>query len=52
MIQGFFSIMAFEGGLPLGLSELKVTPSFCLPFKIPDDPTATTTYVLYLKIKS
>ena len=23
------------------LSELKVTPSFCFPFKIPDDLTAT-----------
>jgi hypothetical protein len=23
------------------LSKLKVTPSFCFPFKIPDDPTAT-----------
>ena len=23
------------------LSELKVTPSFCFPFKIPDHPTAT-----------
>ena len=26
------------------LSELKVTPSFCFPFKIPDDPTATSMY--------
>ena len=26
--------------LPIS-SELKVTPSFCFPFKIPDDPTAT-----------
>ena len=26
------------------LSELKVTPSFCFPFKIPDDPTATTSH--------
>ena len=28
------------------LSELKFTPSFCFPFKIPDDPTATNTYVI------
>ena len=27
------------------LSELKVTPRFCFPLKIPDDPTATNTYV-------
>ena len=27
------------------LSELKVTPSFCFPFKIPDDPTATINYI-------
>ena len=26
------------------LSELKVTPSFCFPFKIPDNPTATNIY--------
>ena len=29
-------------------SKLKVTPSFCIPFKIPDDPTATSTYLDYL----
>ena len=28
------------------LSESKVTPSFCFPFKIPDDPTATSNYVV------
>jgi hypothetical protein len=27
------------------LSKLKVTPSFCFTFKIPDEPTATTTYL-------
>ena len=27
------------------LSELKVAPSFCFAFKIPDDLTATSTYV-------
>ena len=26
------------------LSKLKVTPSFCFAFKIPDDKTATTQY--------
>ena len=26
------------------LSKLKVTPSYCFPFKIPDDPTATNLY--------
>ena len=27
------------------LSELKVTPSFCSAFKIPDDVTASTKYI-------
>ena len=27
--------------MPPSLSELKVTASFCFPFKIPDDPIAT-----------
>ena len=27
------------------LLELKVTPSFCFPFKIPDNPTATILYI-------
>ena len=27
--------------MPPSLSELKATPSFCFPFKIPDDLTAT-----------
>ena len=34
----------FVKSMPPSLSELKVTPSFCFPFKIPDDPTATNTY--------
>ena len=25
--------------------KLKVTPSFCFAFKIPDDPTATSKYL-------
>ena len=35
----------FVKSMPPSLSELKVTPSFYFPFKIPDDPTATNTYV-------
>ena len=31
----------FVKSMPPSLSELKVTPSFCFPFKIPDDPTAS-----------
>ena len=38
----------FVKSMPPSLSELKVTPSFCFPFKIPDDPTATTNYHLVL----
>ena len=30
------------------LSELKVTPSFCFAFKIPDDVTASIIYPVYL----
>ena len=29
------------------LSELKVTPSFCFAFKIPDDVTASNTYNVF-----
>ena len=32
----------FVKSMPPSLSELKVTPSFGFPFKIPDDPTATS----------
>ena len=32
----------FVKSMQLSLSKLKVTPSFCFPFKIPDDPTATS----------
>ena len=31
----------FVKSMPPSLSELKVTPTFCFAFKIPDDPTAT-----------
>ena len=36
------SIENFVKSMPPSLSELKVTPSFCFPFKIPDDLTATS----------
>ena len=35
------SFEIFVKSMPPSLSELKVTPSFCFAFKIPDDPTAT-----------
>ena len=34
----------FVKSMPPSLLELKVTPSFCFAFKIPDDPTATNKY--------
>ena len=34
----------FVKSMPSSLSELKVTPSFCFSFKIPDDLTATNKY--------
>ena len=39
----------FVKSMPPSLTELKVTPSFCFPFKIPDDPTATNNYI-YINI--
>ena len=39
----------FVKSMPPSLSELKVTPSFCFPIKIRDDPTATNMYV-YLDV--
>ena len=35
----------FVKSMTLSLLELKVTPSFCSAFKIPDDMTATNKYV-------
>ena len=35
----------FVKSMPPSLSELKVTPSFCFPFKIRDDPTASNKYI-------
>ena len=39
----------FVKSMPPSLSELKVLPSFCFAFKIPDDVavTNTYTYVMY-----
>ena len=36
------SFEIFVKSMPPSLSDLKVTPSFCFAFKIPDNPTATT----------
>ena len=36
------SFEKFVKSKPPILSKLKVTPSFCFPFKIPDDPTASS----------
>ena len=41
------SFEIFVKSMTPSLLELKVTPSFCFAFKIPDDVTATTTYTLY-----
>ena len=40
----------FVKSMPPSLSELKVLPSFCFAFKIPDDVAVTTNYV-YIFIK-
>ena len=37
----------FVKSMPPSLSELKVTPSFCFAFKIPDDHALTNIYKLY-----
>jgi hypothetical protein len=42
-------MVSFENFVKLvspSLSELKVTPSFCFAFKIPDDVTESTIYLL------
>ena len=41
-------MVSFENFVKLvspSLSELKVTPSFCFPFKIRDNPTLSTNYI-------
>ena len=37
-------MVSFVKSMPPSLMELKATPSFWFPFKIPDDPTATNSY--------
>ena len=39
------SFEIFVKAMPPSLSELKVTPSFCFAFKIPDDRAVTITYI-------
>ena len=46
------SFEIFVKSMPPSLSELKVLPSFCFAFKIPDDMTATIIYVYSSNIKS
>ena len=36
----------FVKSMTSSLSKLKVTPGFCFPFKIPDNPTATIVNVV------
>ena len=38
------SFEIFVKSMPPSLSELKVLPSFCFAFKIPDDVTVTSIY--------
>ena len=38
----------FVKSMPPSLSELKVEPSFCFPFKIPDDPTASNKHIVLI----
>ena len=38
------SVLKILKSMPPSLSELKVLPSFCFAFKIPDDVTATITH--------
>ena len=37
-------MLSFEKSMPPSLSELKVTPSFCFAFKIPDNVAASNIY--------
>ena len=39
------SFEIFVKSIPPSLSELKVLPSFCFAFKIPDDVTASKLYI-------
>ena len=40
------SFEIFVKAMPPSLSELKVLPSFCFAFKIPDDVAASNTYLV------
>ena len=42
------SFEIFVKSMPPSLSELKVKPSFCFAFKIPDDVTATIVHSMVL----
>ena len=42
------SFEIFIKAMPPSLSELKVLPSFCFAFKIPDDMAASNNYHIYL----
>ena len=44
------SFEIFVKAMPPSLSELKVLPSFCFAFKIPDDVTVTKLYVSYVYV--
>ena len=53
MRGGFFTkFAALAHGVPPSLSKLKVLPSFCFAFKIPDNVTASTihTYVVAITV--
>ena len=39
----------FVKSMPPSLSELKVIPSFCFAFKIPDDMTATVITTIFCR---
>ena len=41
------SFEIFVKAMPPSLSELKVLPSFCFAFKIPDNVAASSKYLLY-----
>ena len=43
------SFEIFVKSMPPSLSELKVLPSFCFAFKIPDDVAITNNYMYFSK---
>ena len=46
------SFEIFEKAMPPSLLELKVLPSFCFAFKIPDDVAASNMYLVEISIFS